>query len=77
MAINKELLKQYYVFSTNIKKLRKEKNLTQEKLAEISDLSISYIKQIEACKDYKNLTLTTMLKLSKALDTDINSLFKN
>lgn len=75
MITNKDLLKQYQIFSDNVKKLRKKKNLTQEELAEIADLSISYVKQIESCKDFKNLTLTTMLKLSKALDTTINNLF--
>lgn len=77
MITNKDLLKQYQVFSNNVKKIRKRKNLTQEELAEIADLSISYVKQIESCKDFKNLTLTTMLKLSKALDTSINNLFYN
>ena len=76
MIKNKDLLKQYLIFSNNIKRIRKEKNLTQEKLAEISDLSISYVKQIESTKDYKNLTLTTMLKISKALEVSINELFK-
>lgn len=75
MITNKDLLKQYQVFSNNVKNIRKTKNLTQEELAEIADLSISYVKQIESCKDFKNLTLTTMLKLSKALDTTINNLF--
>lgn len=75
MITNKDLLEQYLIFSENIKTLRKEKNLTQEELAEISDLSISYVKQIESCKDFKNLTLTTMLKISKALDISINELF--
>ena len=75
MIANKDLLKQYQIFSNNVKILRKKKNLTQEELAEIADLSISYVKQIESCKDFKNLTLTTMLKLSKALDTTINNLF--
>lgn len=77
MIKNKDLLKQYLIFSNNIKRIRKEKNLTQEKLAEISDLSISYVKQIESTKDYKNLTLTTMLKISKALEVSINELFKD
>lgn len=72
---NKDLLKQYLIFSNNVKKIRKRKNLTQEELAEISDLSISYVKQIESSRDYKNLTLTTMLKISKALDTTISNLF--
>lgn len=75
MIQNKDLLKQYLIFSENIKKQRKRKHMTQEDLAEKSDLSISYIKQIESSKDYKNITLTTMLKLSKALDTSINELF--
>lgn len=75
MITNKDLLKQYQIFSDNVKKLRKKKNLTQEELAELADLSISYVKQIESCKDFKNLTLTTMLKLSKALDSSINNLF--
>lgn len=77
MLSNKELSKQYYIFSENIKNLRKEKNITQEQLAEMADLSISYVKQIESQKDYKNLTLTTMLKLAKALNTTISNLFKN
>jgi transcriptional regulator with XRE-family HTH domain len=72
---NKDLLKQYQIFSNNVKYIRKKKNLTQEELAEISDLSISYVKQIESCKNYKNLTLTTMLKISKALNTTISNLF--
>ena len=76
MIANKDLLNQYLIFSDNIKKLRKRKNLTQEELAELADWSISYVKQIESCKGYKNLTLTTMLKLSKALDTTISNLFK-
>lgn len=75
MIQNKDLLKQYLIFSENIKKQRKRNHMTQEDLAEKSDLSISYIKQIESAKDYKNITLTTMLKLSKALDTSINELF--
>ena len=76
MTTNKDLLNQYQIFSSNIKSKRKEKQLTQEQLAEMSDLSISYIKQIESCKGFKNITLTTILKISKALDTSINNLFK-
>lgn len=77
MITNRDLLEQYQVFSNNVKNIRKEKNLTQEELAELADLSISYVKQIESCKDFKNLTLTTMLKISKALNTTINNLFYN
>ncbi len=72
---NLEMVSQYAVFSDNIKAYRKEKAPTQEVLAEKSELSISYIKQIESCKEYKNLTLTSILKLSKALEVPVNQLF--
>ena len=75
MITNKDLLRQYLIFSNNVKYFRKQKNLTQEELVELADLSISYVKQIESCRDFKNLTLTTMLKISKALDTTITKLF--
>jgi transcriptional regulator with XRE-family HTH domain len=51
--------------------------MTQEELAEKSDISISYVKQIESGKDYKNISLTIMLKLSKALNISIRDLFKD
>ena len=72
---NLEMVSQYAVFSDNIKAYRKERGFTQEVLAEKSELSISYIKQIESCKEYKNLTLTSILKLSKALEVPVNQLF--
>lgn len=75
MIANKDLNKQYSLFANNIKRIRIETNLTQEALAEKSDISISYIKQIESGKDYKNISLTIMLKLSKALNTSIANLF--
>ncbi len=75
MITNKDLNKQYSLFSNNIKATRLQLTLTQEQLAERSDISISYIKQIEGGKDYKNISLTVMLKLSKALNTSIANLF--
>lgn len=75
MLANKELLNQYNIFRKNIKYYRNIRNLTQEQLAEKADLSISYIKQIESCKEYKNISLNVMLKLSKALEINIQLLF--
>ena len=37
MTTNKDLLKQYLIFSNNVKTIRKEKKLTQEELAEYLD----------------------------------------
>lgn len=75
MITNKDLNNEYSLFAKNIKSNRERLHMTQEELSEKSDISISYIKQIESGKDYKNLSLTVMLKLSKALDTSIRDLF--
>jgi len=53
----------------NIKKYRLEKNLSQEKLAKLSDLTKGYISKIE--KSDKAPPLSTLSKIAHALDTDI------
>lgn len=72
MYLNKE----YLTLVENIKSYRISKNMTQEQLAEMADLSSSYIKQIESTKYFKNITLNTLFKISKALDIEISQLFK-
>ena len=77
MIDNKDLVNQYGIFSRNIRVYRKQNHLTQEMLAEKADLSISYIKQIESGTEFKNVSLTAMLKLSKALGISIRDLFES
>jgi len=55
MINNKDLNSQYTIFSDNVKYYRKQSRLTQEQLAELADLSISYVKQIESNNEYKNI----------------------
>lgn len=59
----------------NIKYYRLKSNMTQEQLAEKSDLSVSYIKQIESGKEFKNITFNTFSKIAKALNIDVKELF--
>ena len=75
LITNSLIHEQYETFRENVKYYRKKLNLTQEELAEKSDLSISYIKQIESNKEFKNVSLTVILKLSKALDISVDKLF--
>ena len=75
MISSKEIIEQYNIISHNIKYYREKQKLSQEKLAEKYDLSISYIKQLESGKIFKNISLTTLLKLSKALNINVNKLF--
>lgn len=68
--------KEYLTLVQNIKYYRKKENLSQEKLAELADLSSSYIKQIESAKHFKNLTLYSIIKIAKALNIEIIELFE-
>lgn len=67
---------EYNNLSTNIKKFRLKKKLTQEQLAEKAKCSTSYIKQIESQKNFKNVSFITILNISEALGIDIADLFK-
>ncbi|WP_396149436.1 helix-turn-helix domain-containing protein [Flavobacterium sp.] len=60
-------------FGEKIRQLRKEKNLSQEELADRAKLHRTYIGMIERAE--KNITLTNIQKLAIALDVDINQLF--
>ena len=75
MISNKELMEEYNIFSNNVRFYRKKMHYTQEMLAEKADISISYIKQIESGKEYKNISLSVMQKLAKVLNVNVKSLF--
>ncbi len=51
---------------TNVRKLRREQGLTQEKLAELSDISIAYLSKIENNKA-NNVSLLITYRLAEAL----------
>ncbi len=56
----------------NIAKYRKEKQLSQEKLAEIVDLSREYITRVE--NGQKNISLKKLFAIADALDIGFNKL---
>ena len=60
-------------FGETIRRLRKERNLSQEELADRAELHRTYIGMIERAE--KNITLINIEKLSNALDVDISKLF--
>lgn len=65
----------YELVSYNIKKYRKEKNFTQAKLAELTNLSHEFIRRIESKKGEKKFTLLTIYKISLALNIDLYNFF--
>ena len=62
-------------FISNMKKLRKERNLTQEKLAELCSTDTAYIGQIETKRRFPSISLIE--KIAKALDCEPYVLFKS
>jgi len=62
-------------FGERVRSLRKQKGLSQEKFAEISELHRTYIGMIE--RGEKNLTLVNIEKCAKALQISLSELFKD
>lgn len=60
-------------FSTTIKELRKSKGLTQEKLAEMSDIDYKYLQKLES-KNPSSPTLSVLEKLSHGLGITLTEL---
>ena len=59
----------------NIKRIRKEKGISQEKLAEACNTATSYIGLMEI---YRNIPkLSTIERIAKALDVDPLEIFKD
>ena len=65
--------KQDYPLSKNLKKLREQKGLSQDRLAKLADVANNTIIKIEQGENI-NPTLDTLKKLSKALDVSIEKL---
>ncbi|OHA28627.1 MAG: hypothetical protein A3F51_02715 [Candidatus Taylorbacteria bacterium RIFCSPHIGHO2_12_FULL_45_16] len=59
----------------NIKRLRKEKDISQDKLSKLADLSLQTIVKIET-DESPNPTIETAQKIAKALDISLDDLMK-
>ena len=62
-------------FGQRVKELRLAKGISQEKLAELSDLDRTYIPGIEAGK--RNVSLVVVEKIAKAFEMNISELMNN
>lgn len=61
------------IFGKKIKSIRRARDITQEKLADLSGLSLQYIGEIE--RGRRNPSLTSIEQLSRALDLPMSELF--
>lgn len=62
-------------FGQKVRAVRKAKNLSQEALADCSELDRTYIGGVE--RGERNISLINIEKIAKALEVDIKDLFEN
>ena len=60
-------------FGQKVQTLRKERNLSQEQLADMAGVHRTYIGMIERAE--KNITLCNIERIAKALEVDIKDMF--
>lgn len=66
----------YYLVAKNLKRIRKENNLTQSKLAELCNYSYGFIMNIESEKYHQTFSLGTIWKFAQVLNIDVRELLK-
>ncbi len=59
----------------NLKRIRKEKNYSLEKVSKLADLSLNTIAKIESGVN-TNPTIDTLLKIASALEVGVDDLIK-
>jgi transcriptional regulator with XRE-family HTH domain len=62
------------LFGTRLKRLRRERGLTQAQLAELTGSTAPYVSQVE--RGYANPTLDVMAKLAEAVGAKVWDLLK-
>lgn len=70
-----EILKIQTSFGAVVKRKRKEKKISQEKLAELVDLQRTYISEVERGK--RNVSLINIYRISEGLGIPLELLFKD
>ena len=60
--------------SSNIKRFRGERQLSQERLAELADFHRTYVSQLERC--ITNISIDGLERLARALEVDIVDLLR-
>lgn len=66
----------YSIIRKNIKRIRLEKKLTQQDLADMTEISREYICDVENESRHKHITISFLGRIAEALETDISIFFK-
>ena len=73
-AIDNPFQKERDLLGRTIKKIREQKELTQEDLADKADINVSYLAKIE--NGYVNTSVRYLVKISKGLGVKVKDLFE-
>ena len=65
----------YYIVRTNIKKYRLKANMTTQQLADKSEFTHQFLRDLESLKLVRRPRLDTIGRIANALDVDIRQLF--
>lgn len=63
------------LFAANVKRIRLEKSLTQEKLAELSELHPNYISSVE--RGQRNISICNIERIARALSVSMPDLLQD
>lgn len=66
----------YDIIRDNIKKYRKEKNLTQQDLADLAGISHQYVTDIENENRNKHITIAILGRIADAMNVNIELFFR-
>lgn len=66
----------YDIIRDNIKKYRKEKNLTQQDLANLAGISRQYVTDIENENRNKHITIAILGRIADAMNVNIELFFR-
>lgn len=66
----------YDIIWDNIKKYRKEKNLTQQDLADLAGISRQYVTDIENENRNKHITIAILGRIADAMNVNIELFFR-
>ncbi len=76
MALKHEDNYYYDIIRVNIKKYRKKRGYTQQRLADETELSIDYIAEIESLKRKKSFSIATLGRIADTLNINIKNFFE-
>ena len=77
MALMQRADNEYYnIARKNIRKYRLEKKLTQQNVADLTDLSMHFVAEIEQIKRQKAFSIATVGRIADALEIPLSKFFE-